>query len=98
MDATTSAVSFQRLRRWAQVVRLAGMPSGTENAEKRSAMRLSPEDALAIFEDLLNKIQFGNEEVNEGYVRGDSLPRVTRGHEECCSHPVKWLLSCTTTK
>jgi endoglucanase len=73
MDATASVVSFERPAHWDAIVKLAAMPSGTGNAEKRIAARPSPEDAQATFDDLLNKIRFANERVNEGYVRALGL-------------------------
>lgn len=69
MDAPSSVVTFDRPARWDSVISLAAMPAGTGNAEKRIAARPSPEDAEAIFEDLLTKIKFSSEKINKGYVR-----------------------------
>ena len=49
------------------------MPAGTANAEKRIAARPSPEDAQAIFEDLLTKVKFSSERINDGYVHALGL-------------------------
>jgi endoglucanase len=69
MDAASSVVTFDRPEHWDAVVKLAAMAPGTGNAEKRIAARPSPEEAQAIFDDLLRKAQFGSERVNEGYVK-----------------------------
>lgn len=68
MDATTNVVTFDRPLYWDEILSFAAMASGTGNAEKRLAARPSPENAQAAFDDLLKKIQFVNERVNEGYV------------------------------
>lgn len=73
MDATSSVVTFDRPSNWAAIVAFAAMPSGTGNAEKRIAARPSPEQAQQTFDDLLNKIRFSNEKVNDGYVRALGL-------------------------
>lgn len=73
MDATSSVVTFARPENWDAVVKLAAMAPDTGNAEKRIAARPSPQEAQAIFDDLLRKIQFSNERVNEGYVRALGL-------------------------
>lgn len=73
MDATSSVVTFVRPEHWDAVVKLAAMAPGTGNAEKRIAAGPSPEEAQAIFDDLLNKVQFANELVNGGYVRALEL-------------------------
>lgn len=73
MDATSSVVTFARPEHWDAVVKLAAMAPGTGNAEKRIAAGPSPEEAQAIFDDLLNKVQFANELVNGGYVRALEL-------------------------
>jgi endoglucanase len=49
------------------------MQAGTGNAEKRIAARPSPEEAQAIFDDLLKQVEFANEHVNDGYVRAVGL-------------------------
>ena len=68
MDATSSVVTFDRPLHWDAVIALSKMPGGTGNAEKRIAARPSPEDAQAIFDDLLSKVRFSSERVNDGYV------------------------------
>lgn len=73
MDATSSVVSFDRPDNWDKVIALGKMAPGTGDAEKRIAARPSPEESNAIFNDLLNKIQFSNERVNEGYIRALGL-------------------------
>jgi len=73
MDADSNVVTFDRPAHWDAVVALAAMPAGTGNAEKRIAARPSPEDAQAIFDDLLNKIKFSSERINNGYVRAVGL-------------------------
>jgi aryl-phospho-beta-D-glucosidase BglC (GH1 family) len=73
MDATSSPVTFDRPEHWDAVVKLAAMAPGTGNAEKRIAARPSPEEALATFDDLLKKVQFSNERVNDGYVKALGL-------------------------
>ena len=75
MDATSSVVSFDRPAHWDAIVALASMPAGTGNAEKRVAARPSPEDAQAIFDDLLSRIEFSSERVNDGYVRALGLKK-----------------------
>jgi endoglucanase len=73
MDATSSPVTFDRPEHWDAVVKLAAMAPGTGNAEKRIAARPSPEEAQAIFDDLLKKVQFSGERVNDGYLRALGL-------------------------
>jgi aryl-phospho-beta-D-glucosidase BglC (GH1 family) len=73
MDATSSPVTFDRPEHWDEVVKLAAMAPGTANAEKRIAARPSPEEAQAIFDDLLKKVQFSGERINPGYVRAMGL-------------------------
>jgi endoglucanase len=73
MDATSSAVSFERPVHWDGIIALSKMQGGTGAAEKRIAARPSPEDAQAAFVDLLQKIRFTNENVNSGYVRALGL-------------------------
>lgn len=73
MDATSSVVTFARPKDWDAIVTFAAMPSGTGNAEKRIAARPSPDEAQQTFDDLLNKIRFSNEKVNDGYVRALGL-------------------------
>ena len=73
MDATSSVVTFDPPVHWDAVIALSKMPSGTGNAEKRIAARPSPEDAQAAFDDLLKKVQSGNERVNPGYVKALGL-------------------------
>jgi hypothetical protein len=69
MDAGSSVVTFDRPAHWDSIVSLVAMPAGTANAEKRIAARPSPEEAQAIFDDLLSKIKFSGEKVNSGYVK-----------------------------
>lgn len=69
MDATSSVVTFAQPEHWDEVVKLAAMAPGKGNAEKRIAARPSPEEAQAIFDDLLKKASFADERVNDGYVR-----------------------------
>ncbi|HWE84862.1 MAG TPA: glycoside hydrolase family 5 protein [Terracidiphilus sp.] len=73
MDATSSVVTFDRPEHWDEVVKLAAMAPGTGNAEKRIEARPSPEEAQRIFDDLLKKVQFAGERVNDGYVRAVGL-------------------------
>jgi len=73
MDATSSVVTFGRPENWDAVVKLAAMAPGTGNAEKRIAARPSPEQAQVIFDELLNKVRFANEHLNDGYVRALGL-------------------------
>jgi endoglucanase len=73
MDATSSPVTFDRPEHWDAVVKLAAMAPGTGNAEKRIAARPSPEEAQAIFDDLLKKVQPSSERVNDGYLRALGL-------------------------
>lgn len=73
MDAGSSPVTFDPPAHWEAVVKLAAMAPGTGNAEKRIAARPSPEDAQAIFDDLLKKVQFSGERVNPGYVKALGL-------------------------
>jgi endoglucanase len=73
MDATSSPVTFDRPEHWDAVVKLAAMAPGTGNAEKRIAARPSPQEAQAIFDDLLKKVQFSGERVNDGYLRALGL-------------------------
>ncbi|KAA6456285.1 glycoside hydrolase family 5 protein [Acidobacteria bacterium AB60] len=73
MDAPSSVVTFDRPAEWDKVIALAAIPSGTGNAEKRIAARPSPEEAQAIFDDLLGKVKFSGEKVNDGYVKALGL-------------------------
>ena len=73
MDAASSVVTFDRPEHWDRVIALGKMAPGTGNAEKRIAARPSPEEAQAIFDDLLKKVQFSGERVNDGYVRALGL-------------------------
>ena len=73
MDATSSLVTFDRPAHWDSIIALAAMPAGTNNAEKRIAARPSPEDAQAIFEELLTRIKFSSEKINDGYVKALGL-------------------------
>ena len=73
MDATSSVVTFDRPEHWDQVIALGKMAPGTGNAEKRTAARPSPEEARSILDELLKKVQFSSERVNEGYVRALGL-------------------------
>jgi endoglucanase len=78
MDATSSVVTFDRPEHWDQVIALGKMAPGTGNAEKRIAARPSPEEARAILDDLLKKVQFSSERVNEGYVHALGLMATSR--------------------
>ena len=73
MDATSSVVTFDRPEHWDQVIALGKMAPGTGNAEKRIAARPSPEEAQAIFNDLLKRVRFSDERVNAGYVEALGL-------------------------
>jgi len=73
MDAASSVVTFDRPEHWDRIVALAAMQAGTANAEKRIAARPSPEEAQAVFDDLLRKVQFSSEHVNDGYLRALGL-------------------------
>jgi hypothetical protein len=73
MDATSSVVTFDRPEHWDKVIALGKMAPGTGNAEKRVAARPSPEEAQAIFDDLLKKIQFSSGRINEGYLKALGL-------------------------
>jgi hypothetical protein len=73
MDAGSSVVTFDRPAHWDAVIDLTKMDAGTGNAEKRIAARPSPEDAQAAFDDLLKKVSFSNERVNNGYVQALGL-------------------------
>ncbi len=73
MDATSSPVTFDRPEHWDAVVKLAAMAPGTGNAEKRIAARPSPQEAQAIFDDLLKKVQSSSERMNDGYLRALGL-------------------------
>jgi len=77
MDATSSVVTFDRPQHWDAVVKFARLAPGTGNAEKRIAARPSPEEAQATFDELLKKIQFSNEHVNDEYIHAMGL---TTGH------------------
>jgi hypothetical protein len=78
MDAASSVVTFDRPEHWDRIVALGAMAPGTGNAEKRIAARPSPEEAQAILDDLLKKVQFSSERVNEGYVRALGLTPPTQ--------------------
>jgi aryl-phospho-beta-D-glucosidase BglC (GH1 family) len=73
MDAASSVVTFAQPIHWDAIIALSKMPAGTGNVEKRIAARPSPEDSQAAFDDLLNKIRFGEERINFGYVRALGL-------------------------
>ncbi len=70
MDATSSAVTFDRPVHWDEIVKFAALPPGTGNAEKRIAARPSADDIQAAFDDLLIKTRFTSERVNAGYMQG----------------------------
>ena len=78
MDATSSVVTFDRPEHWDHIIALGAMAAGTGNAEKRIAARPSPEEAEAIFDDLLKKVQFSGERLNDGYVRALGLTPPTQ--------------------
>jgi hypothetical protein len=73
MDATSSVVTFDRPDHWDEIVKFAALPTGTGNAEKRIAARPSAEHIQAAFDDLLKKVLFDSERVNEGYVKALGL-------------------------
>jgi endoglucanase len=73
MDATSSVVTFDRPAHWDEIVKFSTQPTGTGNAEKRIAARPSQENIQAAFDDLLNKIKFGSERENPGYVNAVGL-------------------------
>lgn len=73
MDAASSVVTFDRPAHWDQVIALGKLAPGTGNAEKRIAARPSPEEAQAILDDLLKKVQFSGEHVNEDYLKALGL-------------------------
>ena len=74
MDATSNVVTFDRPKGWDAVIAVSKLAGGTGNAEKRIAARPSPENAQTSFDDLLEKVKFGNERVNAGYVKALGLP------------------------
>jgi len=78
MDAPSSEVTFDRPVHWDAIIALSKTQGGTGNAEKRIAARPSPEDAQAAFDDLLQKILYSNEKMNEGYVRALGLKGSTQ--------------------
>jgi len=78
MDATSSVVTFDRPSGWDKVIALGKMAPGTGNAEKRIAARPSPEEAQAILDELLKKVQFPSERVNQGYVKALGLNGAAR--------------------
>ena len=73
MDAASSVVTFDRPEHWDQIIALAKMAPGTGNAEKRIAARPSPEESQSILDDLLKKVQFSSERINDAYIRALGL-------------------------
>jgi aryl-phospho-beta-D-glucosidase BglC (GH1 family) len=69
MDATSSPVTFARPEHWDAIVAYAARHAGMGDTEKSVAARPSLEDSKAALDDLLVKIQFDNEKVNEGYMK-----------------------------
>ena len=73
MDATTSPVSFARPVYWDEIVAYAKLPGGTGEVEKHLAQRPPQEHINAAFADLLEKIQFSQCRINEGYLKALAL-------------------------
>jgi endoglucanase len=73
MDATTSPVSFGRPVYWDEIVAYGKLPGGTGETEKRIAQRPSQEHINAAFADLLEKIQWKECRINEGYLKALGL-------------------------
>jgi aryl-phospho-beta-D-glucosidase BglC (GH1 family) len=73
MEKTSAPVSFLKPRYWDEIVKYAGMPGGTGDAEKRLNARPSIEHSRAALSDLLEKIKFENCRVNAGYLKALGL-------------------------
>ena len=79
MDATSSVVTFDRPEHWDQIIALAKM--APRHRQRRKAHRRPPlagRMRRPSFDDLLKKVQFSNEHVNEGYVHALGLTATTQ--------------------
>jgi hypothetical protein len=68
MEKTSCPVSFPKPEGWDAVVKLASMPDGTGEAEKRIAARPSLDDSRRAVRELLRNVEFRNCTVNQGYL------------------------------
>ncbi|HEY4931256.1 MAG TPA: cellulase family glycosylhydrolase [Terriglobales bacterium] len=73
MDAVSSPVSFARPVYWDEIVAYAKLPGGTGEVEKHLAQRPPQEHINAAFADLLDKIQFSQCRINQGYLKALGL-------------------------
>jgi endoglucanase len=69
MDATSSPISFSRPIYWDEIIAFAKLSGSTGDVEKRIAKRPQQEHIAAAFADLLDKIQFKNCRINDGYLK-----------------------------
>ncbi|HEX4320933.1 MAG TPA: cellulase family glycosylhydrolase, partial [Acidobacteriaceae bacterium] len=69
MQATSSPVTFAQPEHWDEIIAFAAKRFGMGDTEKAVAARPSLEDSREAFRDLLVKIRFENETVNEGYMK-----------------------------
>jgi endoglucanase len=69
MQATSSPVTFAQPEHWDEIIAFAAKRFGMGDTEKAVAARPSIVDSRAAFRDLLVKIRFENETVNEGYMK-----------------------------
>jgi endoglucanase len=69
MDSPRALVSFARPQYWDEIIAYAKLPGGTGDTEKRIAKRPPQEHIDAAFAGLLENIQFGKCQINEGYLK-----------------------------
>jgi hypothetical protein len=69
MKATSSPVTFEEPEHWTEVVAYAARQAGMGDTEKSVAARPSLDDLRDAFRDLLVRIRYENETVNEGYLK-----------------------------
>jgi endoglucanase len=68
LEKTSAFVSWQKPVYWDEIVAFAKIRTGTGAAEKQVAARPSLEHSRAALQDLLQKVQFHNCQVNPGYL------------------------------
>jgi aryl-phospho-beta-D-glucosidase BglC (GH1 family) len=68
MEKTSAPVSWQKPVYWDEIVAFAKTRGSTGDAEKQIAVRPSLDHSRAALQDLLQKIQFHNCQVNPGYL------------------------------
>ncbi len=69
MDSPRALASFARPQYWDEIIAYAKLPGGMGDTEKRIAKRPPQEDINAAFAGLLENIQFGKCQINDGYLK-----------------------------